>query len=49
MPAASTQLNLAKLAQIDRSKLTETDQLAYDVFWHNQESALRGMMTKFAR
>ena len=38
-----TQLNLAKLAQIDRSKLTETDQLAYDVFKYNQESALRGM------
>ena len=27
-----TQLNLALLAQIDRSKLSETDKLAYDVF-----------------
>ena len=37
-----TQLNLAKLALIDRSKLSDTDQLAYDVFKYNQESALRG-------
>ena len=37
-----TQLNLAKLELIDRSKLSETDQLAYDVFKYNQESALRG-------
>ena len=37
-----TQLNLAKLELIDRSKLSETDQLAYDVFRYNQESALRG-------
>ncbi|WP_421990081.1 DUF885 domain-containing protein [Qipengyuania sp.] len=38
----NTQLNLAKLELIDRSKLSETDQLAYDVFKYNQESALRG-------
>ena len=37
-----TQLNLAKLELIDRSKLSETDQLAYDVFKYNEESALRG-------
>ena len=37
-----TQLNLAKLELIDRNKLSETDQLAYDVFKYNQESALRG-------
>ena len=37
-----TQLNLANLALIDRSKLSDTDQLAYDVFKYNQESALRG-------
>ncbi|QYJ07837.1 DUF885 domain-containing protein [Qipengyuania flava] len=36
-----TQLNLAKLALIDRSKLSETDQLAYDVFKYNQETSLR--------
>ncbi len=38
----NTQLNLAKLDQIDRSELSETDQLAYDVFKYNQESSLRG-------
>ena len=37
-----TQLNLALLAQIDRSELSETDQLAYDVFKYNQEDALKG-------
>lgn len=37
-----TQLNLAKLALIDRAKLAPTDQLAYDVFRYNQEQALRG-------
>lgn len=37
-----TQLNLALLDQIDRSKLDPTDQLAYDVFKYQQETALRG-------
>jgi uncharacterized protein (DUF885 family) len=37
-----TQLNLAKLALIDRSKLTAQDQLAYDVFRYNQEQLLKG-------
>lgn len=37
-----TQLNLALLAQIDRSKLSPTDQLAYDVFKYSEEQALRG-------
>jgi len=37
-----TQLNLALLALIDRSKLNETDQLAYDVFKYNQEESLKG-------
>lgn len=37
-----TQLNLAKLALIDRAKLAANDQLAYDVFKYNQEQALRG-------
>ena len=36
-------LNLALLAQIDRAKLTETDQLAYDVFKYTQERALAGV------
>jgi uncharacterized protein (DUF885 family) len=37
-----TQLNLAKLALIDRAKLGPQDQLAYDVFRYNQEQSLRG-------
>ena len=35
-------LNLALLAQIDRTKLNETDQLAYDVFKYTQDRALEG-------
>ena len=37
-----TQLNMALLAQIDRSKLSATDALAYDVFKYNQEQSLKG-------
>ncbi|MFN4113967.1 MAG: DUF885 domain-containing protein [Sphingomonadaceae bacterium] len=37
-----TQLNLALLAHVDRARLNETDQLAYDVFKYNQETALAG-------
>jgi uncharacterized protein (DUF885 family) len=37
-----TQLNLALLAQIDRAKLSPTDQLAYDVFKYTEERALAG-------
>lgn len=37
-----TELNLALLAQIDRSKLSDTDKLAYDVFKYNQERSLAG-------
>lgn len=37
-----TQLNLALLAQIDRSKLSPTDSLAYDVFKYTEEQALKG-------
>ena len=36
-------LNLALLDQIDRSKLNETDQLAYDVFRYQQQNALAGL------
>ena len=35
-------LNLALLAQIDRSKLDATDQLAFDVFHYTQNRALAG-------
>ena len=34
--------NLAKLAEIDRSKLSPTDQLAYDVFAYNQQREREG-------
>ena len=35
-----TQLNVALLQQIDRSRLSATDKLAYDVFRYNQEQVL---------
>jgi uncharacterized protein (DUF885 family) len=37
----ATLLNLALLESIDRSKLNETDQLAYDVFNYNQQQSLK--------
>ncbi|GAB5350206.1 DUF885 domain-containing protein [Alteriqipengyuania sp. 357] len=37
-----TQLNVALLEQIDRAKLSPTDQLAYDVFLYNQQESLKG-------
>ena len=37
----ATQLNLSELKQIDRSKLSDTDKLAYDVFKYNQERSLK--------
>lgn len=40
---ADAELNLAKLQEIDRSVLSETDQLAYDVFAYNQRQALKGL------
>ena len=39
---ADNALNLAKLAEIDRSKLSPTDQLAYDVFAYNQHRTQAG-------
>lgn len=38
-----TLLNLAKLDQIDRSKLNDTDKLSYDVFKYNQEQSLKSL------
>jgi uncharacterized protein (DUF885 family) len=35
--------NLAALAAIDRAALSETDQIAYDVFKYNQEESLKGL------
>ena len=39
---ADNAVNLAKLAEIDRSKLSPTDQLAYDVFAYNQQREREG-------
>ena len=39
---ADNAVNLAKLAEIDRSKLSPTDQLAYDVFAYNQQREQEG-------
>lgn len=36
----NTLLNLSELKQIDRSKLSDTDKLAYDVFKYNEERSL---------
>ena len=40
---ADAQLNLDGLAKIDRSALSTTDQLAYDVFKYNQERSIEGL------
>ncbi|QPC99203.1 DUF885 domain-containing protein [Qipengyuania soli] len=37
---ADTETNLTLLAAIDRSKLSPTDQIAYDVFAHDQKGAM---------
>ena len=40
---AAAQKNLADLAKIDRTKLSPTDQIVYDVFAWNQREALKGL------
>ena len=40
---ADAQLNLAQLAEIDRSALSSTDQIAYDVFAYNQREELKNL------
>ena len=40
---ADAELNLAGLAAIDRSALSPTDQIAYDVFEYNQQESLGGL------
>jgi uncharacterized protein (DUF885 family) len=44
---AAAEADLAALAQIDRSKLNATDQLAYDVFKFSTEDTLRGLQPDF--
>ncbi len=39
--------NLVALAAIDRAALSETDQIAYDVFEYNQREALKGLMPEY--
>ncbi len=38
----NTLLNLSELEKIDRTQLSETDKLAYDVFEYNQQQQLKG-------
>jgi uncharacterized protein (DUF885 family) len=40
---AAAEKNLTDLATIDRAKLNETDQIAYDVFAWNQREVLKGL------
>ncbi|MDG6746554.1 hypothetical protein QCF01_19370, partial [Staphylococcus aureus] len=40
---AAAQKDLAQLGQIDRTKLTPTDQIAYDVFRNQSEMTLKGL------
>ena len=40
---ANAQSNLAALEAIDRASLSETDQIAWDVFRYNQQQALKGL------
>jgi uncharacterized protein (DUF885 family) len=39
----AAEANLAELAKIDRSKLTPTNQIAYDIFQRNQKDTLKGL------
>ena len=39
----AAETNLAELAKIDRSKLTPTNQIAYDIFQRNQKDTLKGL------
>ena len=44
---AATEAELAQLATIDRSALSPTDQLAYDVFQFNQRDNLKGYQPEY--
>jgi len=43
----AAQANLAELAKIDRSKLTQVNQIAYDIFTRNQKDALKGLSAEY--
>lgn len=39
--------NLAALAKIDRSKLTQVNQIAYDIFERNQKDSIKGLSAEY--
>lgn len=43
----AAEANLVELAKIDRSKLTATNQIAYDIFSRNQKDAIKGLSPEF--
>lgn len=43
----AAQANIAALAKIDRSKLNETDQIAYDVFELNQRDSVKNLSPEY--
>lgn len=43
----AAEANLVELAKIDRSKLTEVNQIAYDIFTRNQKDTLKGLSAEY--
>ncbi|MDM7956708.1 DUF885 family protein [Blastomonas sp.] len=43
----AAEANLAALANIDRAKLTPTNQIAYDIFTRNQKDTLKGLSPEY--
>lgn len=43
----AAEANLAALANIDRSKLTQVNQIAYDIFTRNQKDTIKGLSSEY--